>query len=59
MDKDLRSTFNLLKQDLSSSLPRQVRAVVQLINGEVQVNAWKGSPGPLILALPLTQVVWV
>jgi hypothetical protein len=36
MDKDLRCTFDMLKQDLSSSLPRQFRAVVQLINGEVQ-----------------------
>jgi hypothetical protein len=47
MDKDLRSTFDVLKQDLSSSLPRQVRAVVQLIYGEVQGKHMEGSPGTL------------
>jgi hypothetical protein len=29
MVEDMRNTFDMLKQDLSSSLPRQVRALVQ------------------------------
>jgi hypothetical protein len=49
MVEDLRSTFDALKQDLSSSLPRQVRAVVQQINGEAQgkrVEASSAVPNP-------------
>jgi hypothetical protein len=44
MAEDLRSTFDALKQDLSSSLPRQVRTIVQQINGEVQEKRAEGSP---------------
>jgi hypothetical protein len=36
MAEDLHSTFDALKQDLSSSLPMVVRVVVQQINGEAQ-----------------------
>jgi hypothetical protein len=35
MAEGMRNTFDALKQDLSSRLPRQVRALVQQINGEV------------------------
>jgi hypothetical protein len=44
MAEDLRSTFDVLKQDLSSSLPRHVRAIVQQINGEAQGKRHDGSP---------------
>jgi hypothetical protein len=36
--EDMRSTFDALKQDLNSSLSRQVRALVQQINGESQAK---------------------
>jgi hypothetical protein len=32
--EDMRHMLNTFKQDLNSSLPRQVRALVQQINGE-------------------------
>jgi hypothetical protein len=44
MAEDLRSTFDALKQDLSSSLPRQVGAIVQQINGEAQGKRMEGYP---------------
>jgi hypothetical protein len=47
MDEDLRSTFDALKLDLSSSLPRQVRAVVQQINNEAQGKRMEGLPAIL------------
>jgi activator of HSP90 ATPase len=43
MAEDLRSTFDALKQDLSSSLPRQVRAMVQQISREAQGKRVEGS----------------
>jgi hypothetical protein len=43
MAEELCSTFDVLKQDLSSSLPRQVRAIVQQINGEAQGKRHEGS----------------
>jgi hypothetical protein len=36
MAKDMRNTFDTLKQDLNASLPRQVRALVQQIKSEAQ-----------------------
>jgi hypothetical protein len=47
MAEDLHSTFDALKQDLSSNMPRQVRAIVQQINREVQGKRMEGSPGTL------------
>jgi hypothetical protein len=44
MAEDLRSTFDALKQDLSSSLPRQVITIVQQISGEVHGKRVEGSP---------------
>jgi hypothetical protein len=34
--EDMRNTLDEIKQDISSNLPRQVRALVQQINGEAQ-----------------------
>jgi hypothetical protein len=51
MAEDMRNTFDALKQDLSSSLPRQVRALVQQINGEVQgkwVEGFGAAPNPCV-----------
>jgi hypothetical protein len=41
MAEEMHSTFDALKQDLGSSLPRQVRTVVQQIKGEVQGKRWR------------------
>jgi hypothetical protein len=43
MAEDMRSTFNMLKQDLSNYLSKQVRALVQQINGEAQRKCIEGT----------------
>jgi hypothetical protein len=49
MLEDMRSMFDVLKQDLSNSLPEQVRALVQQINDVTQGKCIEGmyaSPNP-------------
>jgi predicted DNA-binding ArsR family transcriptional regulator len=41
MAEEMHSTLDALKQDLGSSLPRQVRTVVQQIKDEVQGKRWR------------------
>jgi hypothetical protein len=40
----MHSTFDSFKQDMNSNLPRQVRALVQQIQGEAQGKRLEGSP---------------
>jgi hypothetical protein len=42
--EDIRSTLDSFKQDMDSSLPRQVWALVQQIQGEVQGKRVEESP---------------
>jgi hypothetical protein len=42
--EDMRNTLDTFKQDLNSNLPRQVRTLIQQINGEAQGKRIKGSP---------------
>jgi hypothetical protein len=44
MADEMRSTFDTLRQDLNTSLPRQVRAMVQQVNYETQSKLLEGSP---------------
>jgi hypothetical protein len=44
MGECMHNTFDSLKQELNASLPRQVRALVQQINDEVQGKWVEGSP---------------
>jgi hypothetical protein len=44
MVEDMRNTFDTLKQDLNSSLPRQIRVVVQQVNVEAQGKRVETSP---------------
>jgi hypothetical protein len=37
---DVRSTLESFKTDLQNTLPRQIRSVVQQVQGEAQVNNW-------------------
>jgi hypothetical protein len=41
---DMCSTLDMFKQDLHNTLPRQVRAIVQQVSGEVQGKRVEGSP---------------
>jgi hypothetical protein len=40
----MHSMFDSFKQDMNSNLPRQVRALVQQIQGEAQGKRLEGSP---------------
>jgi hypothetical protein len=42
--EDMRNMLDSFKQDMNSSLPRQVRALVQQIQGETQGKRVEGSP---------------
>jgi hypothetical protein len=42
--KNIHSTLETLKTDLNNNLPRQVRSVVQQIQGEAQGKRPEGSP---------------
>jgi hypothetical protein len=44
MAEDMLNTFDALKQDLNSSLPRQIRVVVQQVNEEAQGKQMDVSP---------------
>jgi hypothetical protein len=42
--EDMHSTLDTFKQDMHNTLPRQVRAIVQQVNGEAQGKHVEGSP---------------
>jgi hypothetical protein len=44
MADEMRSTFDALRKDLNGSLLRQVRAMVQQVNGETQGKWLEESP---------------
>jgi hypothetical protein len=42
--EDMQSTLDAFKQNFNANLPRQVQAMVQQINGEVQGKHTEGVP---------------
>jgi hypothetical protein len=39
--EDMHNTLESFKHDMNSSLPRQVRGVVQQLQGKLKENGWK------------------